>query len=176
MYIHQQTNKETKEIKEECYNLLEKNINKIASSNIKIVFGVFNAKVGKENIYKPTTGNKSLRNETNYDKTKMIQFAIFNGFNVRSTTFPHKDIHKETWHSAGGRSVNQIDKVLISNKFRSAITDIRALREPDIRSDHNLLKINFDIKLRVKTEKKYNEKRKIVNIFQNSKWKKEYAI
>ena len=32
------------------------------------------------------------------------------------------------------------------------------------------------MKLRVKTEKKYNEKRKIVNIFQNLKWKQEYAI
>ena len=28
----------------------------------------------------------------------------------------------------------------------------------------------------VKIEKKYNEKRKIVNIFQNSNWKQEYAI
>ena len=32
------------------------------------------------------------------------------------------------------------------------------------------------MKLRVKTEKKYNEKRKIVNIFQNSNWKQEYPI
>ena len=65
--------------------------------------------------------------------------------------------------------------VLISNRFRSAITDIRALRGPDIGSDHNLLKMNFKVKLRVKTEKKYKEKRKTVNIFQNSKWKQEHA-
>jgi hypothetical protein len=32
------------------------------------------------------------------------------------------------------------------------------------------------VKLRVQNEKKYNEERKIVNIFQNSKWKQEYAI
>jgi hypothetical protein len=32
------------------------------------------------------------------------------------------------------------------------------------------------VKLRVKTGNKYNEKRKIVNIFQNPKWKQEYAI
>jgi hypothetical protein len=41
---------------------------------------------------------------------------------------------------------------------------------------HNLLKINFKIKLRVKTGNKYNEERKMVNIFQNPKWKQEYAI
>jgi len=31
------------------------------------------------------------------------------------------------------------------------------------------------LKLRVKPEKRYNVKRKIVNIFQNLKWKEEYA-
>ena len=32
------------------------------------------------------------------------------------------------------------------------------------------------MKLWVKTENKYNAKRKMVNIFQNPKWKQEYAI
>jgi len=32
------------------------------------------------------------------------------------------------------------------------------------------------VQLRVKTGNKYNEKRKMVNIFQNPKWKQEYAI
>jgi hypothetical protein len=71
---------------------------------------------------------------------------------------------------------NQTDHVLIGNRFRSAITDIRALRGPDIGSDHNLQKINFKVKLRVITGNAYNEKRKIVNIFQNPKWKQEYTI
>ena len=57
----------------------------------------------------------------------MLQFAISKGFIVRSTTFPHKDIHKETWYSADGRTANQIDHVLISIRFRSTITDIRPL-------------------------------------------------
>ena len=39
------------EIKEEFYNLLEQNINQTARSDIKIILGDFNAKVGKEEIY-----------------------------------------------------------------------------------------------------------------------------
>jgi len=54
--------------------------------------------------------------------------------------------------------VNQTDQVLISNRFRSAITDIRAPRGPNIESYHNLLKINFKVKLRVKTGNKYEGK------------------
>ena len=146
------------EIKEEFYNLLEQNMNQIAGSDIKIILGDFNAKVGKESIYKPTIGIEGLHNETN--GRKMIRFAISRGLNVRSTTFPHKNIHKETWYSADGRTANQIDHVLISNRFGSAMTDIRVLRGPHIGSDHNLLKINFKVKLRVKTAKKYNEKEK----------------
>jgi len=144
--------------------------------DIKIILGDFNAKVGKESIYKPTIGIESLHNETNNSGIKTIQFVVSNGLNVRSTTFPHKDIHKETWYSADGRTVNQIHHVLISNRFRSAITDIRALRGPDIGSYRNLPKINFKLKLRVKTGNKYNEKRKMVNVFQNPKWKQEYGI
>jgi len=124
--------------------------------------------------YKPIIGNETLSNETNKSGIKMIHLAITKGLNVRSTTFPHKDIHKETWYSADSRTANQVDCVLISNRFISAITDIRALRGPDIGSYHNLLKINLKVKLRLKTEKKYNEK-KNVNTFQNSKWKEEYA-
>jgi len=82
----------------------------------------------------------------------MIRFVISNGLNVRSTTFPYKNIH-ETWYSADGRTANQTDHVLNSNRFRSAITYIRALRGPDVGSDHNLLKINFKMKLRVKNWK-----------------------
>jgi hypothetical protein len=85
----------------------------------------------------------------------MIQFAISKSFKVRNTTFPHKDFLKETWYSADGGTVNQIEHVLISDRFKGAITYIIPLRGPDTGSNHNLLKINFKMKLRVKTKKKY---------------------
>ena len=75
----------------------------------------------------------------------MIQFAVSKSLNVISTAFLHKDIHKGTRYSTDGRAANQIDHVLISKRFRSTITDIRALREPDIGSDHNLLRIKFKV-------------------------------
>jgi len=55
-------------------------------------------------------------------------FAISNSLNVRSIIFPNKDIHKETLYSAEGRTANQTDYVFIDDRFRSAITDIRAQR------------------------------------------------
>jgi len=106
--VHAPTNVKTEEIKERFYNLLEQNINQIASSDIKIVLGDFNAKLGKENKYVPTIDNESLHIETNNNGIKIIQSVIFKFLNVRSTMFPHRDIHKETWFSADGRTTNQI--------------------------------------------------------------------
>jgi len=69
MYMHQQT-KKMERVEEEFYGLLEQNINQVANSDIEIVLGNFNAKGGKEDIYKPTIGNESLHNETNNNGIK----------------------------------------------------------------------------------------------------------
>jgi hypothetical protein len=58
------------EIKEEFCNLLERNINQIASLDIKIIIGDFNEKVSKENIYKPVIGDESLNNKSNNNGIK----------------------------------------------------------------------------------------------------------
>jgi len=50
--VHPPINEKTEEIKE-FYNLLEQNIKQIANSDIKIILGDFNAKVGKDNIHNP---------------------------------------------------------------------------------------------------------------------------
>ena len=54
--MHQQT-KKTDEIKEEFYNLLELNINQVATWDIKIILGDFNAEVCKGNIHKLSIGS-----------------------------------------------------------------------------------------------------------------------
>ena len=102
--LHTPTNEKTEVVKEEFYNLLDHNINQIPNSDIKIILVDFNAKVVKEDIYKPITGNESLHNKTNNNTgIKIIIFAVSKSFSVRNTTFPHRDIQKETWYSADRR-------------------------------------------------------------------------
>jgi hypothetical protein len=43
--------------------------------NMKTIFGDFNAKVGRENIFKPTIGNESLHEISNDNGVKVVNFA-----------------------------------------------------------------------------------------------------
>jgi hypothetical protein len=43
--------------------------------HMKMLFGVFNAKVGREDIFKPTTGNDSLHEISNDNGVRAVNFA-----------------------------------------------------------------------------------------------------
>jgi hypothetical protein len=66
---------------------------------MKILLADFNAKVGREDIFKPIIGNDS-RHAASYDNGfKVVNFATLKNIIVKSTIFPHCDIHKHTWTS-----------------------------------------------------------------------------
>jgi exonuclease III len=83
--------------------------------DMKIILGDFHAKVGTENILKPTIGNQSLHEISNVN-TVIVNFATSKNLVVKSTMFPHCKIHKYTWTSPEGNAHNQIDHILIRQK------------------------------------------------------------
>jgi hypothetical protein len=44
--------------------------------HIKILLGDFNAKLGRENIFKPTIGNDSLHQDSNDNGVRKVNFVI----------------------------------------------------------------------------------------------------
>jgi hypothetical protein len=59
--------------------------------------GDLNAKVGREGIFKPTIGNESLHEISNDNGVRVVNFATSKYLIVKSTMFPHRNIHKHTW-------------------------------------------------------------------------------
>ena len=59
---------------------------------MKIILRDFIAKVRRENIFKPTIGNESVHQDSNDNGVKTVNFATSKNL-VKSTMFPHRDIH-----------------------------------------------------------------------------------
>ena len=57
---------------------------------MKILSGDFNAKLERENIFKPTTGHKSLHQDSNDNGVRIVKFATSKILIVNSTVFPHR--------------------------------------------------------------------------------------
>jgi len=106
---------------------------------MKILLGDLNAKVGRENIFKPTIGQDSFHQDSNDNGVRLVNFATSQNLVVKSMMFPHRNIHKYTWTSPDGKTHNQIDNVLIDRKLHSSVLDLRSFRGADCDTDHYLV-------------------------------------
>jgi len=66
---------------------------------------------------------------------------------IGGSLVPHKDIHKATWVAPNHRTVNQIDHMTISKKWRRSLLDARSYRGVDVASDHHLVVALLKLKL-----------------------------
>jgi hypothetical protein len=70
---------------------------------INILLGDFNSKLGSEDIFKQTIGNESLHKINNDNGDRLVNFATSKKLRVKSTMFPHRNMHKYTWTSPDGK-------------------------------------------------------------------------
>jgi hypothetical protein len=110
--IHAQTEDKT-QLKDSFYEELERVFDKFPKYHMKILFGDFNAKVGRQGIFKPTTVKESLHKIGNDNGVRLVNFATSRNLRVKSTMFSHRNIYKYTWMSPNGKTHNQIDRILV---------------------------------------------------------------
>ncbi|PNF37160.1 hypothetical protein B7P43_G00431 [Cryptotermes secundus] len=139
MNVHAQTEDKIDDIKDRVYEELEHVFDKFPKYPMKMLLGDFNAKVGREDIFKPTTGNESLHEISNDNVVRVVNFASSKNITVKSTMFPHRNIHKFIWTSPDGKTHNQLDHILIDRRRHSSIPDVRLFRAADCDIDHYLM-------------------------------------
>ena len=127
--MHAPSEDKSDESKDRFYEELEQVFYHFPRYHKKILLGDFNAKVGRENIFKPTIGNKSLHQDSNDNGVRIVNFATSKNLVVKSTMFLHRNIHKYSWTSPDGQTHNQIDHILIDTRWHSIIIDVRRFRE-----------------------------------------------
>jgi hypothetical protein len=101
------------DIKDSFYEELGRVFDQFPRYDMKIPLGDFNAKVGREDIFKPTIGNESSHEISNDNGVRVVNFATSKNLVVKSTMFPHRSIHKYIWTSPNGNIHQQFDHILI---------------------------------------------------------------
>jgi len=95
--------------------------------------------LGKEIIFKPTIVKEGLHQDSNDNGVRLVKFATSKNLVLKSTMFPHQNIHKYPWTFPDCKTHNQIDHVLIDRRWHLSVLDVRNFRGADCDTDHYLV-------------------------------------
>jgi hypothetical protein len=92
-------------------------------------------------------GNESLHQDSNDNGVRTVNFSTSQNLVVKSTMFPHRNIHKNTWTVPDGKTGNHIDHIFIDRRWHSSILDVRSFSgadcDTDCDTDHYLVVANL---------------------------------
>ena len=131
---------------EEFYEDLEKACKHVASTDVMVVMGDMNAKIGKGSVDR-YVGEFGL-GERNDSGDRLLEFCIEKDLFVANTHFQQPARRLYTWKSPGDVYRNQIDYIMVRRRFSNSVKNCRTFPGADINSDHCLLvsKMNFILK------------------------------
>jgi hypothetical protein len=180
--LHAHTPHEDKDdIKDSFYEELEQVFDQFPRYHMKIMLGDLNAKVGREDIFKPIIGNESLHEASKDHGVRVVNFATSKNLIIKSTTFPHCDIHKHTWTSPDDVTHNQTDHVLRDKKKRHSsilLLEIRSFRGADCDTDHYLVvaKLRDRVSVSKRARQKFNLERFDLKKLNDVEVKEKYQV
>ena len=146
--VYAPTEVASKNDKNEFYQQLSSIFDELPRHNLKLLLGDLNAQVTLDgSLMSGVVGGQSLHSSSNDNGTQLLDFCVVHQLTIGGTLFEHKDIHKGTWRSPNGRTVNQIDHICTSKRFEGSLMDVKVCRGADIGSDHYLVRGRLRIKL-----------------------------
>ena len=158
---------------EEFYEDLEKACKHVASTDIMVVMGDMNAKIGKGRVDR-YVGEFGL-GERNDRGDRLLEFCVEKDLFVANTHFQQPARRLYTWKSPGDVHRNQIDYIMVRKRFSNSVKDCRTYQGADINSDHSLLvsKMNFRLK---KIEKRKIKEQYNLDMLKQDNIQKQYAV
>ena len=142
------TEEAEEEEKDEFYEQLEEEIRTTPRHDVLMVIGDLNARVGEYNTGKERAMGTQGFGCANNNGERLSDLCVESRLVIGGTLFMHRDIHKTTWRSPDQMTVSQIDQVIINQKWRRSLQDVKANRGADIGSDHVLVVASVSLKLR----------------------------
>ena len=187
---HESLSNESPELRDNFYDDLQKAL-KLKKSNSFVILGLdANAKTNYDPETHPNVlGPFTKGHQTNNNGQRLLHFAAENDLFLTNTKFQHKMSHRTTW-TAPYRRIrtkngelrrnpirNQIDYILINNRYLQFTTNSRSYNNLETDTDHNLVLMNLRTQLS-KLNKPNKEVTPIVNkdLFRNQRYADKYKI
>ncbi|XP_016096349.1 craniofacial development protein 2-like [Sinocyclocheilus grahami] len=124
--------------KDAFYDQLQHELDSTPRHDLVMMLGNLNGQIGDSRRgFERTICPHGSARKTNDNGERFISLCTANALAVDNTYFAHQMIHKRTWRSPDGSTLN--DYVCITGQWRSSLLDIRAFRGADIGSNHNLV-------------------------------------
>jgi len=89
-------------------------------STKSLFLGVFNEKLGREDIFKPTVRNESLHENSNANVVTVVKLATSKYLIGETKIFPYRKIHTYTWTLPDGQTQNEIECFLMDGRRHSS--------------------------------------------------------
>jgi exonuclease III len=141
---------------EAMYEQLSRVIDKQKGKEYLVVMGDWNAVVG-EGRDGLEVGNFGL-GKKNERGERLIEFCRRHKLVITNTWFENEKRRRYTWKAPGDRERYQIDYIMVRQRYRNSVKNAKSYPGADVNSDHNLVAMSTDIKLK-KIMKRGNKKK-----------------
>ena len=153
------TSSATDDEMEEFYCDLESTVDKNSRTDVLILLGDFNAKIGK-----PTQADYDVMGsygfgERNERGQVLINFLRAKNFFAMNTMFKKNEKRRATWSL--GRASNEIDYIFMKRNQKQMVKDYNVLNQFNFESDHKMVRMCIKVNM---NRKKYNQSKTHVRI------------
>ena len=156
------------------YEEVDKALKQTKSTDNVIIMGDFNAKVGNTAMSR-CMGKEGL-GKTNERGERLIQFCEHHDVCIVNTMYKQPKRLLYTWKSPGDLHRNQIDYVLVKNRFKNAVITCKTYPGADIGSDHNPVIMKMKLKLKIPQSKRNRCLRFDVSQLKDGEIRTQYAV
>ena len=145
--VYAPTSTAEEETRESFYIELQGKMERVPKGDTLVIMGDFNAKVGITDKKETAIGRYGL-GECNEAGRRLIDFCEENELRIMNTCFEKTKRRLYTWTSPDGKYRNQIDYVLIKQRWKSMVRDVQTRPGADCGTDHELLVATLKLKLK----------------------------
>ena len=172
--VYAPTHRSSQEKKNEFYADLQQSLDGVHESDVLLLLGDFNARVGSSNKQAVDTcatwyGVRGCHGvgKMNESGKALLSSCALNDLVIMNTTFEKKDIHKHTWQHPGSKQWHCIDYIIMCRSQRKHCCDVSVLRSAECWTDHKLLRAQLKLQVPAKIPCATSRKRFAVSALQD---------